>query len=502
MRIAIGGIHLEASTFTTQTTVEADFEIRRGDRVLEALDIPDLLGPERASSVEWIPLVHAIRGASGPMDPDLWDRLEAEIVEKLSDAHGTEPVDGVWLTIHGATNVLGRTGAEERLAAAVRAVVGPDAVLSASMDPHGAMSRELASTIDLVACHRHAPHVDNRQTLARAAGNLITVLERIADGGTRPHTAWVPIPVILTGEHTSTVVEPGTSVFGALLPAIERHGVLDANLYIGFAWGDEPRNHAVAIATGWDEAAAVACAEELARGYWDARHDFDLVVEHRGPIEEAWDMVAAGAPTPVVVSDSGDNVTAGGSGDVTFALHSLLGLEALLTSGRRFLFAGFHDPDALAAAEAAGVGATLELAIGGRTDSRYAPPVRRSWRVERLVPSVDEPGRVDGALLVDGPIAVTVQRARSAYTAPDDPSFPRGVARFRAWIGIEGWDVVVVKNGYQFPSQVAGAGTSFLAITPGGTDLDLSRLTVSNWRRPVFPLDPDATAELAAVVLR
>jgi len=490
MRIAVAGIHIESSTFTLHVTRLDDFTVLRGQRLLDSFDFAGWLGDELNDQIEWVPIVHAITGASGPVAPDVYDALEAEIVAGL-----VGDFDGVYIPFHGAMNVLGRERAEERLVRAIRTAVGERAVLSASMDPHGNLSRELAELLDLAACHRHAPHIDNVQTRERAVVTLVDAISR----GEKPLKAWARIPVLLPGERTSTVVEPGATVFGRLLPAIERHRVVDANLWIGFAWADEERNSAAVLVTGYDPAAITTCAAELADAYWAARDDFVIVTDHSGTLDEGLDFVEAGAATPVFISDSGDNVTAGGTGDVTFALRALLGRPALLASGRRFLFAGFVDRDALATAVAAGEGATLELAVGAALDSRYGAAVDGVWCVERLITGPG--GRVDGALLTDGPVSVTVQWARDPFVDPADPAFPSGVTAGVAFVDPGGYDVVVVKNGYQFPSQLAHAGSSFMALTPGGTDLDFDRLPIARWSRPMFPLDRAFSPDLTPVIL-
>ncbi|SMH50405.1 Microcystin degradation protein MlrC, contains DUF1485 domain [Rathayibacter oskolensis] len=489
MRIAIVGVHIESSTFTAHVTTESDFSFRRGQELVESFPFAEWLGEETAAQIEWVPVVHAVTGASGPIDPVLFDALLEEIRETLTAAG---PVDGVYLPIHGAATVLGREDAEEALVGLVRDVVGPGPVLSASMDPHGNLSETLAGLVDLAACHRHAPHIDHLLTRERAVQNLVATIRR----GTKPAKAWVRIPVLLPGERTSTVVEPGRSVFGRLLPAIVDHGVLDANLYIGFAWADEPRCAASAFVTGDDAEAALACAEELARAYWDAREDFAIVVDHVGSFAEALDFVDSGAPAPVVISDSGDNVTAGGSGDLTYALHETMARP--LTQRRRILFTGITDPAAVAEAVAAGAGATLTLSIGAGLDPRHGGPVAGPWRVVSLVPSlVGDPEPV-GALLRGRGVDVLVQRSRSAFIAPGDPAFPPGVQKDGAWIDPTGYDAVVVKNGYQFPTQLAVANSSFLALTPGGTDLDPERIRFTRVHRPLFPLDRDFPVDLTA----
>jgi microcystin degradation protein MlrC len=496
-RIAIAGISHESSTFSLHRTTLDDFTLLRGDALIDALNFRETVG-EVVDTVDWVPIVRATATPGGPIDPAAWDAIENEIVDGLA-AGG--PFDGVYLFLHGAVNVLGRFAAEERLAARVRETVGPDVVISASMDTHGNFSPELAALVDLACAHRHAPHIDIPETHARAVRSLLAVLDR----GERPFRAHVRIPSLLPGERTSTVVEPGLSVFGELLPSIERWGVLDANLWVGFAWADEARNSAAAFVTGYDEASVLACAEHLARLYWEARERFVIVSDHSGSWQEALDFAFDAPPAPLYISDSGDNVSAGATGDITVALAATLADPRAAESGTSVLFTGLVDPASVAAAVAAGEGGTVERAIGAQWDDRYAPAVSRSWTVETvlfgLAASGDEE-TVTGALVRSATVSVVLQSQRAYFIRPDDAAFQSVRLRGLAWVDPSGYDVVVVKNGYLFPGQVADAGSHFMAMTPGGTDLDFDRLRFENVSRPMFPFDRDFEPDLAPTLLK
>lgn len=492
MRIALAGIAIESSTFTRIVAPLDRFLVFRGQDLLDYYDWPARLGAA-IDGVEFVPLLSATASASGPVDPAVYDALEAEIRAGLEAAG---PLDGVYLDMHGAMNVLGRDAAEERFVRMVRDVVG-DIPISLSMDPHGNMSRELVDLIDLAAVHRHAPHIDTWQTRERAVANLINVVR----SGRKPLKAWVRVPVLLHGERTSTVVEPGNTVFGALLPAIERYGLLDAGIWVGFAWADEPRNSAAVLVTGYDRTAVLASATELARSYWDARDGFVIVSDLDGTIDEAYDHLLGDPAGRVMISDSGDNVTAGSTGDITFALEHALAREDLMASGLRLLFAGIWDPAALDAAKAAGVGAVLDRSIGAAVDDRYGAAVAGPWTVEELIEDRNFPGTISGARLSGRGVEVSVQHERAFFVDPLYPGFPvphrPGMARFDP----SPYDAVIVKNGYIFPSQRAYTATHFMAVTPGGTDLDLDRLPIERWSRPMYPLDRDFDADLGAVIL-
>ena len=85
--------------------------------------------------------------------------------------------------------------------------------------------------------------------------------------GRPKYKAWIPVPVLLPGEKTSTRVEPAKSLYAAIPGIVADAGVLDAAIWVGYPWADEPRNHAVVMVTGDDESAVTAGAEALAEHF-------------------------------------------------------------------------------------------------------------------------------------------------------------------------------------------------------------------------------------------
>lgn len=492
MRIALGGINTESSTFARHTTRAADFAVIRGDALVEHYAASGALGT--ATDITWIPLVRAVAPPGGPVDPAFADEIESELLRGLEQAHADGALDGVYLDIHGAMTVHGRDDFEEQLLERVRAIVGPRALIATSMDPHGNVSRRFVELVDIATSHRHAPHIDVLETRVRTLGLLIDALR----SGMRPAKAWVRVPVLLAGERTSTLGRPGRELFLETLDAARAaHRVDDAAIWVGRAWADEARCAAAVLALGADADEAAACAARLARAFWERRASFQLIMEHNGSWDEALDFARISA-RPVLISDSGDNVTAGASGDMTWALHATVQREEDDPSGLSYLFAGLVDPASVAAAAAAGIGGSLDRAVGAHDEDRFGDPFPGPWQIVDLLQNPD--GAPIGALLKKDAISVLVQTGRSPYVAPDDPAFAPGMLPDVAYVDPDGFDVVVVKNGYQFPSQQALAGSSFLALTPGGTDLDFTRLPYRRRLRPMFPLDDDFDVDLTPVV--
>ena len=437
----------------------------------------DLLGryDELPRDIEWIPLVHARALPGGAVERDFYDSIKAEIIERLrSDL----PVDGVVLDIHGAMSVVGMTDAEGDLASDVRDAVGGGPLVSAAMDPHGNMSRRLVGALDLATSHRMSPHEDAPLTKTRAVANLVRSLR----DGIRPLKAWVRVPVLLAGERASTRDQPARGIYGSLAGIAARTGIIDAAVWIGYAWADEPRCSAAVLITGTDEGIVQREARSLAERYWNSRAEFSFSV----PAGDAdWCIATGLAATarPYFISDSGDNPTAGGAGDVAYMLERLLAQPDLAAGRASAIWASLVDPGAVAGCAAAGEGAVVDLLVGGAFGSA---PTRVTLRgkVGRILRG--DPVGGDIAVVASGGVhAILTSRRKPYHFVRDLQALDLDPARH---------DLTVVKIGYLVPDLFAAAKGWVLALTPGGVDQDIVRLGHRRLERPIYPLDPSMPA--------
>ena len=472
-RIGIGGIAIESSTFSPLPSTLADFAILRGDDLLARYRF--LPGGQFAgrADVTWLPCLHARAIPGGPVTADAYAAMKGELLDRIRAAL---PLDGFYFDIHGAMSVLGMDDAEGDLAAAVRALVGPRCLISASMDLHGNVSARLVEYVDLFTAYRLAPHDDAEETRERACANLLHCL----DGGIRPLRAWTPIPVILPGERTSTLVEPGRSVYARLAESDVVPGVIDASLWVGYVWADEPRSAAAAVVTGTEPAAIRQEAAKIARRYWDARHQFGFVAP-AGNADWCIEQAVALDDTSIFISDSGDNPTAGGVGDVPYLLERLLAHPAFAGGDRTAIVAGITDAAAVATCTAAGIGQEVALSVGGKLDPVHGRPLPVRGRVERLFPA-DPVGGDLAVVRVGGVHAILTTRRK-----------PYHYVRELQKLGLDpaAHHVTAVKIGYLVPDLRRAARHALLALTPGAVNQDIPNLTYTRVSHPVFPLDPD-----------
>ena len=450
-RIAICGIHIESSTFTPYTSQASDFMVLRGKDLLARypwLTHTPTPGREHGTpvaqaaeddvrawseAVEWVPILHCGALPGGPLQRETYEQWRAEICDGLAAAG---PLQGIFFDIHGAMSVPGYEDAEGDLISHIREVVGTDPLVSASMDLHGNVSEELFAGLDLLTCYRMAPHEDAWVSRERAARNLC---ERVLAGAGKPHKALIHVPILLPGEKTSTRMQPAKRLY-EMVPALEaRDGVTDAAIWVGFAWADQPRCIAAVGGYGDDAQQLEEGLVEIAEALWQAREEFSFVAP-TGSFDECLDEAIESSARPFVISDSGDNPGAGGANDVTVTLAGLLARDEI-TSGRlSAILASIYDPETVAQADAAGVGNAVEVAVGGKIDTREPGPLTVRAHVEALV---DDPQGLRTAVLRVGGLSVIVTTRRNQYTT---------IEQF-ARVGLDPrqLDIVVVKIGYLEP---------------------------------------------------
>lgn len=474
-RIGIGGIAIESSTFSPHASSMADFTIVRGADMLERYPFMPGWNFRDRSDIAWLPCLHARAIPGGPVVRECYDQLKSELLERV---RAVLPLDGFFLDIHGAMNVLGMDDAEADLAAALREVVGSDCLISAGMDLHGNVSARLVELVDLFTAYRLAPHDDFMLTREKACANLLHCL----DQQIRPLRAWVRIPAILPGERTSTLVEPGKSLYASLQESDPIPGILDASLWVGYVWADEPRSSASVVITGTDPAALRTEAEKIARRYWDLRHEF-VFVAPAGSIDWCIEQAIGYAGNTVVISDSGDNPTAGGVGDIPLAIGRLLASPPFATGALTAIYASIPDPAAVAACVAAGVGQQVDLLLGGKLDRVHAQPLPMRGTVVSLHPDDPIGGMI--AVVQAGGVHVIITSRRKPYHYLKDFTD----------LGLDpkAHKLIVVKIGYLVPELRQMAQYALLALTPGAVNQDIPALTYRRVVRPIFPLDPAFT---------
>jgi microcystin degradation protein MlrC len=373
--------------------------------------------------------------------------------------------------------VEGIKDAQVDLVKSLREIVGEKVLIAGSFDLHGNISQEFVEELNLMTAYRTAPHIDGPETRLRAVKLLLTALQNEY----HPVIAHVKIPILIPGEKGITSVEPLKSLYAKLPVIAEKNGLLDASIFVGMPWTDVERaGMSLQVVARDPEFLELANQEatQLANELWARREElkFDVPTDN---IEGAVKTALGSKESTVFISDSGDNTTAGAAGDNTLVLGYLISQGV-----KDAVVAGIVDPDAVAACEKAGIGAEVDLKIGGKLDTLFGKPldIHGSVRFITRESNPNTPRRRPAVIEMDGILLVVLNEVRS-FTSPSD---------FEE-VGIEPLKhkIVVVKLGYLFQELRDIAPQAIMALTPGFANQVIENLPYKHVKRPVYPMDRD-----------
>jgi len=193
-------------------------------------------------------------------------------------------------------------------------------------------------------------------------------------------------------------------------------------------------------------------------------------------------------PGPVILADGSDNPGGGAPCDGTVALAELIasGIEGAVVG---VLF----DPETAAQAHAAGVGATVPVRLGAKTDSMHGSPIETDAYVRTLsdgrfvyqgpmMQGVEDNLGPMATLVVDGVEVVVSSVRRQCLDAE--------MLRV-AGVNPEKRRLIVLKSAVHFRADFGSmASKIFDADTPGIHRPEFACYEYLKVRRPVYPLDP------------
>ena len=426
-RIAVGGFHHETNCFVPERTDFAYFASHRDRPPL--VRGPDVLAWLSDTSFalsgflrlmrdghDIVPLLWTSGGAGGLVTRDAFERTAGEMLGLLSRAM---PVDAVYLDLHGAMVTEDFEDGEGELLRRIRAALGPEVPVVVSLDYHANVTPPMVALTDGLLGYRTYPHVDRAETGAHAAHVLAALLDRGRPGG----RALRKIPFLIPLNGQCTLVEPSRSVVAR--SQVLEGDIVNLSYLAGFPPSDLFHCGPAVIAHAWSQDAADRAADALAHEIALKEPYFhEEMVSPAEGVRRAIE-IARTAKKPVVIADTQDNPGCGGTADTTGVL------EALVVAGVEDAALGYLcDPEAAAVAHAAGEGAEIDLALGGRSGPPGVVPFRGTFRVARLGNGkIRTTGQVSGGRDIDlGPmallalggirIAVTSKRMQALDQAP------------------------------------------------------------------------------------
>ena len=296
--------------------------------------------------------------AGAPPSRPVEDAAYADITDRICDAAAEGRFDGIMLDLHGAMVTESLEDGEGQFLKRLRAIV-PETPIAVALDMHANLYDEIIANATVVAGYRTYPHIDTYET-ARLAGEILL---RAIRGEVRPVMAWGNVPMLPHVMRQGTDDHPNKELQHRCA-AMSEEGALAASLFTGFPHADIANAGLTAVVvTDGDRELAERLRDELLDRAWVEREAFVYRIEPlEGSIARAKAMpTPAPGEGPIVLLDHYDNCASGGTMDTTAVLAAIIrqGLEDVA------VFA-IYDPQAVAQAIAAGIGARVTLSIGGK----------------------------------------------------------------------------------------------------------------------------------------
>jgi microcystin degradation protein MlrC len=485
MRLALIHVGQETNDFNPVPTTLRDYQafgVYEGAEIFRHLGKLGQVGgyytavEECGRAIETIPIIRAWAVAGGRIDRESFDFFQRKISDGLRAAGR---IDGLALQLHGACAAEHDDDVEGAQIALCRKILGPDVPIVLQLDHHANVTRRMVENATAIVAHRTQPH-DPFDTGLIGTRLLI----RICAGEVSPRMAFRKIPLLSHQEQFLTKQPPMKTWFDHARAAEADPRVLHIAPCPMQPWLDAAEGGwSVVVVTDSDQALAEKLADESADLAWSLRAEFQR--REAVAIDEAVRRADAADRGVVVLSDTGDTVFGGSTGD------SNLILEAMLRLGIKGpALVPLIEPPTAARLFAAGEGATLTLPVGGSAATAFFRPLSVTGVVRKLAdgrirvtdshqPDIDM-GRT--ALFQVGPVLLLVSELRGlAGNHPDV---------YRAF-GIEPADyrMAVVKTASNFQYFAPITSQLIRVDTRGPGQSDVHSLPWRRLPRPIFPLD-------------
>ena len=372
---------------------------------------------EAAEKYGWT-LVHPVSASANPSGL-VTDKAFDAVAGMILDALDGPKVDGLVLHLHGAMVVDSHEDGEGELLRRVRAKIGPDVPIMVTLDLHANVTKAMAEHANALIAFRTYPHIDAYERAWQAC----ELLQKTFSGKAKPKTFIANRPMAYGFDH-------GRTQKGPMRVALDRADAIEAkgkihliSICSGFSAADiRDVGPTVTVTVDGNDPEGQKIAEELMDYCWETR---DYVGIEMLPVAKVVAMAKAGegAKKPLVIADYTDNPGGGAYGDSTATL------KAMIDAGLKNV--GFHaicDPEAVQAGIKAGIGKTLKIKLGGKTDPKVGgAPIDVEGEVAVLS---------DGRFIAWGPMGGGVRRDYG----------PSMVLRIG---GLNGIEVIVITNNGQ-----------------------------------------------------
>jgi microcystin degradation protein MlrC len=436
-----------------------------------------------ARGAEIVAPIAAYAEPCGAVDDDAFDRIAEHICAAVA-----EGCDAVLLDLHGAMVTQSHDDGEGELLRRIRAV-DAEVPIGVALDFHANMTSAMVENATVITGYLTYPHIDMYETGERCGRTLLAHL----DGAPRPFVVWGRLPLISAMLRQTPSAEPMLTPMSLAIAAEASGTVHNASVFGGFPLADIPHVSLSAVITcSGDDAAGRTLRDEILTAAWNGREGFVFNPE---PVADTIARAKGLTDGPVIIADYGDNAGAGGQMD------DMTVVREIVAQGLSDVAVGpVWDPETLDQMRAAGIGAVIDVNVGGKTNSPAVGIVGEPLPLRGTVKTITDgrfrlegdmmagfPVNLEGTAVLDtGDLEIIVSGSRSEPYAPQyfthagiDPATKR---------------YVVLKSRQHFRAGFEPIARHVLMA--GGRGVcreEFDTLPFKHLKRPIYPIDGGCT---------
>lgn len=482
MKILIGGITHETNTFSNVKTDEDAFrqwDWHIGTEVFQNRGVRNYIGGmlDQADSlgIEVIPTFSTFAYPSGAITANAHTTLIDTLINQI---RSSENYDVVLLSLHGAGVTETTEDLEGYVLKEVRKVVGESIPIIVTLDLHANMTKKMVETADVILGNHLYPHTDSYEVGAEA----VNIAKKIVEQQLKPTMYLKQIPMIIPTSTTN--LSPAKDINEICYDLEKQEDVVDCTFYHGFPYTNISRlGVSVLVTTNNNPKLAENIAHKVSQTIWNKKKDF--IQEQPSP-KEGIELALAHKGKPVILNETSDNPGGGTPGDGTFLLRAMVESDL-----KNVCYAFIYDPDVVQTAIQKGVGATIDIELGGKTDNLHGQPIKMDAYVKVIS---------DGAFIQSSPMGKGSHvnlgpSVRLQYNGVDiivcsvkSQVLDEEIFKLHG-IDIQKYKIIGLKSSQHFRAGFENISSKIITVdSPGLSTLDFRSFDYSRLETKLFPL--------------
>lgn len=483
MKILIGEIAHETNTFSNVKTEEQSFRLWGWDVGEEILTkhrgvrnaIGGMIDQAEKLEIDIIPTFTTFAYPAGIITTETFNALRDELMGRVKEAKG---YDAVVLSLHGAGVAETTEDLEGTLLTEIRSIIGDDIPLIVTLDLHANMTSTMVEAADVIIGNHLYPHTDSFENGMEA----VELAKKIVEGTLKPTMYLVQLPMIIPTSTTN--LSPAKDVNELCYQWEARESVVDCTFYHAFPYTNISNiGVAVLVTTNNNVELAQQIAEEVSDFIWKMRHDF---IKKQPNPKEGIELALKQEGKPVVLNETSENPGGGTPGDGTFLLRQMI--ESNLKSA---CFGYIYDPETVQNVIKAGVGSTVNIVLGGKTDSLHGEPIETQAYVKSITDGKfiqSSPMGKGANINLGSSVRVQCNGVDVIVCSVKSQTLDEQVFLLHG-IDVRAYKIVGLKSSQHFRAGFEPISESIITVdSPGLTTTDFSSFIYSNLKTKLFPI--------------